>query len=206
MVQLLEGLDRESAVCLEAGSGAFFLAGLIRATGARVFLVNPLDMRQIWGSPKKTDRVDAKKLASALKRHLETGDEDDAFPEVYVPDEKTQELRTLVAHYQYLTTSRNRIRNRMLAIFRQRMVQVAGNELLASLETLLSHPHVRESDRFMLTQLVAEYRMVDCDFWATKDRITALGVVRFTREVELLMTIHGVSVFGSVTSTSVDAN
>ncbi len=196
--RFLDDLNADAAVCVEAGSGAFFFAGLVRATGARVFVVNPMDMRLIWGGVKKTDRVDARKLANALKRHLENDDKDDHFPEVFVPDEKTQELRVLVTHYQYLTTSRNRIRNRIFAVCRQRMIQISRQDLMTSPDEVFANPSFRDSDRFMIRQLLREYELIDADFEATRDRITALGVIRYSQEVQVLMTIHGISVFGSV--------
>jgi hypothetical protein len=70
------------AVCVEAGSGSHMLARMIVAAGARAFVVNPLSLPQIFMTAKKTDRIDAKKLADCLKQHLENNDPNDGFPEV----------------------------------------------------------------------------------------------------------------------------
>jgi len=79
-------------VCMEAGSGSHMLARMIVAAGARAFVVNPLSMPQIFMTAKKTDGIDAKKLADCLKQHLENNDPNDGFPEVTVADEDTKRL------------------------------------------------------------------------------------------------------------------
>lgn len=69
---------------------------------------------------------------------------------------------------------------------------------MTNAEAVLSNPNRRDSDRFMIRQLLKEYELINADFEATRDRITALGVARYPDEGQVLRTIHGESVFGSV--------
>ncbi|MEI6388080.1 MAG: transposase, partial [Spirochaetota bacterium] len=120
--QFIESLHAGCAVCIEAGSGSHTLARIVASTGARTFVVHPLAMTHIFMTAEKTDKVDAKKLADCLKRHLESNDPGDALPEVYVADEEAQRLRMLVAQYQRVTAEITALKNNLHALFRQWLV------------------------------------------------------------------------------------
>ncbi|OHE76649.1 MAG: hypothetical protein A2413_03225 [Treponema sp. RIFOXYC1_FULL_61_9] len=192
-----DGTVERRAVCIEAGSGAHTLARILSARDARVFLVNPLQMAHIFLTAKKTDKVDARKLADALKRHLESNDPGDALPEVYVADAEAQRLRMLVAQYQRITADMTALKNNLYALFRQWLIPLEKGQVIDDLETCLAHPRVPpeltmiargEKERYgRLESIKAEYRAA----------IEKLGVIRFREPVSLLIGISGVSVFGA---------
>jgi transposase len=55
-----------------------------------VHVANPTRVREIAKSKKKTDKHDAEVLAQKLRLGY--------FPEVYIPDEKTEAIRTIIRH------------------------------------------------------------------------------------------------------------
>ena len=62
--RLLEEIEPEDLVIMEAGSSSFNLARfLMNSTEAEIIVLNPAQLRLIWDSQKKTDKADAMKLA-----------------------------------------------------------------------------------------------------------------------------------------------
>jgi transposase len=195
--QFIKSLHSGCAVCLEACSGAYTLARLIESTGARAFVVNPLGMTQIFMTAKKTDKIDAKKLADCLKRHLENADADDAFPEVYVADEETQRLRMLVAQYQRVTADMTALRNNLYSIFRQWLVRTEKGTIIENLDDYLKHPRLPPEVAIIAGEEKKQYDELVRYKAELRVLIETLGVVRFREEISLLIGISGVSVFGA---------
>jgi transposase len=67
-----ESFERPSAVklALETGTHSSWQAELFRSKGIETVVANARDLRMIWGSDKKDDREDAKKLARLLRADL----------------------------------------------------------------------------------------------------------------------------------------
>lgn len=194
----LTTLTPACAVCLEAGCGSHALARMIVVTGARAFVVNPLSMPQIYLSAKKTDHVDAKKLADCLKQHLEGNDPQDGFPEVYVADVDTQRLRMLISQYQRIGSEITAIKNNLYATFRQWLVQVDKGLVLEHLDTYLTHPRLPPEVAIIAHQIQHQYEyLLECKE-EMRGLIEKVGVLRYPEEVSLLIGVNGVSAFGAV--------
>jgi len=58
-------LGEEDAVVLEASNGAFYWSDQIEARGAECYIINPYKFKIIKESWKKTDKIDARNMASA---------------------------------------------------------------------------------------------------------------------------------------------
>jgi transposase len=195
--QFLTTLHEGCAVCVEAGSGAHTLARLIVSTGARAFIVNPLDMAHIFMTAKKTDKVDAKKLAECLRRHLENDDSDDEFPEVYVADEETQRLRMLVTQYQRVNTEMTALRNNLHALFRQWLVHTEKGTIIENLDAYLKHPRLPPEVALIAHEEKEQFDKLLQYKEKLRSLIETVGVVRFREEISLLIGMNGVSVFGA---------
>lgn len=77
---------------------------LFTSLGYNVRLASPSKTNLI-ACKKKTDKVDAKTLADLLRTNY--------FPEVFIPDEKTLELRDTVRHKCNLTRLKGRVQNKI---------------------------------------------------------------------------------------------
>jgi len=194
----LASLTPDCAVCLEAGSGSHTLARMIVASGARAFVVNPLSMPQIYLSARKTDHVDAKKLADCLKQHLEGNDPDDGFPEVYVVDKDTQRLRMLISQYQRTNSEIVALKNNLFAIFRQWLVHVDKGLVIEEIDSYLKHPRLPPEVGIIARQGVHQYEYLLSCKEELRNLIEHIGIVRFPEEVGLLIGLSGVSLFGAV--------
>jgi transposase len=80
-------LTSESKVALEATTNTWAVVKLVRPLVAEVVVSNPMQTKAIAQAKVKTDKVDALILAQLLRC--------DFLPQVWQPDEATQELRRL---------------------------------------------------------------------------------------------------------------
>jgi transposase len=190
-------INEQTAVCLEAGTGCHSLARLLLAKGARTFIVDARRLPQIFMTARKTDRIDAKKLADLLKRHLETDDPDDGFPEVFIADVDAQKLRMLVSQYEHLGQEITMTINTLYALFRQWLIHVERSCVIDELDFYMANPRFPPEAVFLAQQIRRRYEALLADKKAVHDMIEKVGVQRFPEQVHLLIGISGISVFGA---------
>jgi len=176
-------LGGEMAVCFEASCGYGHLHDQLRKVAKRVVVAHPGHLRLIFRSKKKTDRVDAKKLATLLFL--------DQVPPVYVPNADVRGWRSLVEHRGRLIRKRTRVKNEIRSLLRGEGIVVrkniwtlAGRAELGELQ--LDNP----CSAFRLTMFLAELESYMVQVSATDRVLGAEG--RKHAGVQLLMTIPGV--------------
>lgn len=106
-----QNLKATDAVVLEATGNAWHLCDQMAASGAAVYVANPLLVKWIGSAPVKTDPHDTLKLARLLAAGL--------LPTVWVPPEPVRTLRTLVAQRQRLIRQRTQARNRLTSVLQR---------------------------------------------------------------------------------------
>jgi transposase len=111
--KFMSHLKEGDCVYMEACELAFKLAREIMAqTKAKVYILNPRKLHIIWKSTKKTDAIDALKLARfGLRYPVEE------LPLVPLPTEEEEKLRSAVHELNFLKKQRTRYINRLHAIF-----------------------------------------------------------------------------------------
>jgi transposase len=141
----------EFEAVVEATASYEWLVRLIEPLAKRVILAHPQKLRIIAESTRKSDKVDAKLLATFLAL--------DMIPQAHRPTPRQREHRVLVRHRCYLqrrlTSVRNKVR-RILSNYNAdhpKLFTAAGLAYLAKARSQLS-----EADRFAVKQLVAEFR------------------------------------------------
>src|SRR6266851_2009212 len=96
-------LRPDDQLVLEATMNTWAIADLLRESGARVVISNPLRTRAIAEAKVKTDKVDAATLAELLRAGY--------LPGIWRPDEQLQALRRLVARRGGIVRERTRLKN-----------------------------------------------------------------------------------------------
>jgi transposase len=172
-------------VCYEASCGYGFLYDLLATVARRVVVAHPGQLRLIFRSKRKNDRVDAEKLAKLLFL--------DEVPSVYVPSEDVRAWRQLIEYRVRLVNKRTRAKNGCRALLRSLGVRgprefglwtrrglrwLRGVELPDSLHALRRDMLVEEMEMFnqQIKRAEEELKRFSADNPA----------------VELLMTIPGV--------------
>ena len=112
----LNSLSCEDVIVVEASGNTFAFAHLIRNRVKKVHIVDPLDFRIIHDTRKKTDKIDAQKLARGGVYH-ECVDSNH-LPLVTLPDKKIMELRSLFATYRKITHRITAVTNRIHSILK----------------------------------------------------------------------------------------
>jgi transposase len=106
----LGALPRPFAVCFEASVDYGFLFERLREIAERVVVAHPGQLRLIFRSKRKNDRVDAEKLAKLLFL--------DEVPPVYVPSIEVRAWRRMIRHRRSLVSQRVGAKNAVRALLR----------------------------------------------------------------------------------------
>ncbi len=114
-LELLEGIDGESKIALEATYGWEWLADVLEEAGYELHLAHPLRTKAIAAARVKTDAVDARTLAHLLRADL--------LPEAYVAPRELRDLRDLLRHRVALTRIRSALKQRVGAILAKHGIQ-----------------------------------------------------------------------------------
>jgi len=85
----------------------------------RVQVAHPNHLKVIWNTKRKTDRIDAKKLARLLFMDL--------IPGVHVPDISVRDWRMLITHRKKLVQKRTAFKNQVRAILRRNHIKAPKN-------------------------------------------------------------------------------
>ena len=107
---MLKGLKRPFSICYEASCGYGHIHDQLRPIAKRVVVAHPGQLRLIFRSKKKNDRVDAKKLATLLFL--------DQVPQVYVPSVDVRSWRAMIEFRQRLVAQRTRAKNGLRSLLR----------------------------------------------------------------------------------------
>jgi transposase len=150
-----------------------------------VVVSNPLTTKAIASAKVKTDKVDAFVLAQLLRC--------DYLPQVWQPDEATQELRRLTGRRASLVSDRTRIKNRLHSVLAQRLIEPSSGDLftpgglawLAEIELDAEGRMLVDSDLRLLAAVDQELARLD----------QALAEKGYQdQRARLLMTLPGVDV------------
>lgn len=179
-----ESLTLDDRVTLEATGNALAIARLLEGH-ARVVLANPKAVKGATALRTKTDKIDARTLATLLAGGF--------LPEVWIVDEPTRVLRRRISRRAHLVRERTRVKNQVHAVLirnlkgRPPMSDVFGRRGRAWLSDQLLPTDERETVEACLRQI---------DFFdgevAVIDRALAEAVLA-SPEMRRLLTLPGVN-------------
>ena len=112
LINELAEIKRPFRICFEASTGYGFLFDELRKIAETVAVAHPGHLRLIFRSKKKSDRIDAEKLAKLL--YL------DEVPTVYVPSISVRSWRRMIEYRHGLVSERTRLKCRVRALLRSR--------------------------------------------------------------------------------------
>ena len=148
------GIGAEHAIAVEASGPTWSFVDALRPTGARICVVDPRKTQLKAGVAAKTDRLDARRLADALRR--------DSVVSIYVPPPAIRELREVCRGRHQLV----RLRTRLAQIIRALLLRCdagdpPGTQLYAPKALAwLDHVTLRPDAQAALRRLVTAYRAV----------------------------------------------
>jgi transposase len=110
LLERLATLKGQWMICFEATCGYGYLYRELSRMAKRVIVAHPGQLRLIFRSKCKNDRVDARKLAKLL--YL------DEVPTVYVPNEEVQSWRELIEHRRRVVDRQTVCKNALRSLLR----------------------------------------------------------------------------------------
>lgn len=187
LLAALGALAGELAVCYEASCGYGALYDRLKrlANARRIEAAHPGQLRLIFRSKRKNDRVDARKLATLLFL--------DQVPQVHVPVQDVRDWRAAIEFRRRQVDRRTAIKNQLRALLRgygvvgphrQALWTVAGRKWLEEVE--LATPLARLQREVLLSEL----DQVSAQIKKLQKELNAIG--RRHAGVCLLRTIPGV--------------
>ena len=146
---------------------------------------------------KKTDKIDAEKLAMFLKMQVLGGEE--LIKPVFVPEKTIQDLRSLFSTYQMVTRIIVQLKNRIHAIYKQNLINISRNELSAKtkrvsfLEEIPIPDYFRAQVNILLKQLTeTENNLLEIE------KLIKIAGSKYYREIEILTSMKGISVMTAI--------
>jgi len=110
LVSALGRIEKPFQICYEASTGYGALFERLAPLAAKVVVANPQRVRLIFASKRKTDRIDAAKLATLLYVNQ--------VPQVHVPPQTVRSWRGLIEHRRRLVDKRVEVKNQIRALLR----------------------------------------------------------------------------------------
>ena len=189
-------LNKNTYIMVEASTNTFKFVELIEHKVKQVFIANTFKLKLISMVKKKTDKVDAEKLAIFLKMQITSNEE--LIKPVYKPDEKTQVLRALFTSYKLIRKQIVSTKNRIHALLKQNLMPFTKTYIFgkAGRETIKSLT-MSESLKFQLYTFFELLESNEAYCQKIKDRILLEGAC-YKREIELLTSMKGLSVFTGI--------
>jgi len=189
-------LDKGSYVMLEASTNSFKFAELIKPLAKEVIIANPYKLKLISMTNKKTDHVDAEKLAIYLK--MQVVSKEKLINPVYIPEQNIQELRSLFCTYKLLRKHIGATKNRIHSVLRQNLHPftkqfIFGKKNRSQILNLELEPGIK----FQLKFLFCELEHMENSIQEIEDRIHIVGS-NYMREIDILTSMKGISVFTAI--------
>jgi transposase len=165
------GVGADTAVAVEASGPTWAFVDALAPTGTRVCVVDPRKTKLKAGFAAKTDRLDARRLADALRR--------DSVVSIYIPPPAIRELREVCRSRHQVV----RVRTRLAQMIRALLLRCDAGDppttalytprALAWLATVRLRP---DADR-ALRRLERLYRAVHADAQAATAEVVARATV-----------------------------
>lgn len=193
---------RGTECVLEAGSTCYPIYDFLVERGVKVTVADPRLVKSLSGL-KKTDKVDAKRLALMLKAGI--------IPRAHIPVPAVRLDRDLVRQHIRLTEQRTREINRLKALLLRYRIKPGTKNLFGKRANWLEKAQVAPELRLVLEQhiesirfLVAQRKKVDSQIETKasgsedyKRLVSIPGVGWFTAHV-VIAAVDGIDRFGSI--------
>ncbi len=194
--RFLSKLMIEDYIVVEASTNTFWFVEQVKEYVKEVYVVDPYKFSIISNSRKKTDKIDAIKLAKKLKYYVCYDKSSDEFPTIYIPSKEVSELRSMFVTYEMLKKQACMTKNRIRSLFRQ-------NGIFGFSKENLSYNHIQDRIRSLpvsevfsvqINILLSTLNSLENEKENIKKAILKKGKI-FYREIRILTSIRGISPF-----------
>ena len=179
----LRPLEGRCRIAYEVGTQAQWVASVVRPLAAEVQVANPSRIPWLFRDGKKSDRIDARKLAILLSLKQ--------LPTVHLPSADVSAWRALIQHRRGLVARRTMTKNRIRAILRSFALRCPHRSLWTRQGLVwLDRLEFDEARTLMMTMLRSDLRMIDGQIKQVETQLDAIAAKHLN--VALLRTIPGI--------------
>ena len=114
-------LSMKPEIALEQSTSGKYVARLLRDRGFSVHIADPVKLALIYNSPKKSDKEDSYKLAKLLRMG--------ELPEVYLPSQYSDDLKSLVRYRKSLGEEVTMIKSRIHALLTMYGISIDATDI-----------------------------------------------------------------------------
>ena len=188
-----EYLDNETYVMVEASTNTFKFVELIRDKVKEVIVANTHKLKLISLVKKKTDKIDAEKLAIYLKMQILSKEE--LIKPVYVPEKVIQDLRSLFTTYRLIRKQIGQTKNRIHSLLKQNLFPftksfIFGKNNIEAIKNL----EMEEVAKYQIKVLFRILEQLEGYKREIKEKIYIIGSA-YKKEIDILTSMKGISVF-----------
>lgn len=196
MAEFYKHLDHETYVLVEASTNTFRFVERLRPHVREVYVANPYKLKLISITSKKTDRVDARKLATFLKMQVTSGE--NLIEPVYIPDDRIQELRSLFSTYRMLRKHITATKNRIHALLKQDLKPFTKQYIFGKRSrSIIRNMDMQPQMQFQINLLFDQLENTEESLSTLQDQILT-AAARYRKEIDLLTSMKGISVFTAI--------
>lgn len=188
-------LDKSTFVLVGATINTFAFVELFQELVADVVIANTNKLKIISFTDKKTDRIDAEKLARIIKAQVISGKEQ--VHSVAIPPKAIQDLRALFTTYRLLTKEITITKNRIHSLLKQNLYQLSRAEVFNK----KSRGAIRRISNdavfsFQINLLFNSLENLESEFSKLGEQILT-AAAPYTHEIDILTSQKGVSVLAA---------
>lgn len=194
--RFLYSLSKEDIILIENTFNAFWFYDQVVG---RVDECLVYDTNVARREGNKTDKIDARTLAKKLSYYMVVGRRKEDLPTVYIPDVEIRELRGLFTTYQLYKKMKVQQKNRIHSILKQNGICLERKAIGRSdFESRIDGFEVSEIWKLQIRSLLSALKSAEAEQQEMKNQIYLCGYRLFKEEIELLISIRGVSAFTAI--------
>lgn len=192
----LSTVTASTYVMVEASTNTFKFVERIKDSVKEVLIANTHKLKLISLVKKKTDKIDAEKLAIVLKMQIESGEQ--LFTPVYLPEKTIQSLRGLFVTYRLLRKQTTSIKNRIHSLYKQNLMPFTKTYIFGKKNRkILREVNINPATDFQMDLLFDELEEIEKRIKKLEDYVLYVGQA-YKRQVAVLTSMTGISVFTAI--------
>lgn len=189
-------LTLETYVMIEASTNTFKFVELIKEKVKAVYVANTHKLRLISLVKKKTDKIDAEKLAIFLKMQITTGEE--LVKPVYIPENTIQNLRSLFTDYRLFKKQVCMIKNRIHSILKQNLKPFTREYIFSKLNRIkIKNIELPDIPKYQIKSLFDALEYKEKQIKDIEQIIKIVGS-KFYKQIDILTSMRGISVMTAI--------
>jgi transposase len=189
-------VDKETFIMVEASTNTFRFAERIQDYVNEVYVANTHKLKLISLVKKKTDRIDAEKLAIFLKMQITSGEQ--IIEPVHIPEKQIQHLRSLFTTYKLIKKHIAGIKNRIHSLYKQELYPFTKQYIFGKKSRFkLRNININPAVDFQLDLLFEDLENKENKIEKLKDYLMYLARP-YLKQIEILTSMKGISIFTAI--------